>query len=118
MKMRYVVDVEMKRGYSPMTERRVETAVWDAAPTPGSIRSLSATAGRVEEVVCGEGGLYGFAERKKGRIVIWLFDSTRIGVETNLELARTGKLRGFRKNGDYIAVRFNFKTSAWEPLTI
>ena len=44
MKIKYIVEVEMTDGFSPMTERRIETAVWDSCQFAGSIRNVSVKA--------------------------------------------------------------------------
>ena len=54
MKVKYIVEVDMKDGYSPMTERRIETAVWDSCQFAGSIRNVSVKAEILKEVKNGK----------------------------------------------------------------
>lgn len=108
MKMRYVVDVEMKGGYSPMTERRVETAVWDAAPTPGSIRSVSVVAGMVKDEVMGV-PLFASAVKRGGK---WY-----MGDYFNSSFKARGEVSRAKENnpeGEYAVMRYNEMTSTWE----
>ena len=113
MTMRYTIDVEMKRGYSPLTERHVETAVFDAAVTPSSIRSVSVKAGLVRDEVKVL-DLFAYAQRKGDKWVLLDYFNTHKKAANAVKRAKVNTLTAFKKDGEFAVMMFNPNTSTWE----
>lgn len=112
MKARYIVDVEMKEGYSPMTERRVETAVWDCAPTTGSIRNVSVCLDHCDTELGND--LFAYGELKGGKWKLLDFFNTYKKVANAVKRAKANTLLTFRKEGVFAAFHFSQNTGRWE----
>lgn len=115
MKARYTVEVEMKDGFSPMTERRIETAVWDSAPTLGAIRSVFVRRGDLkDELSVFAADLFAYAEWKAGKWVLLDYFNTHKKAENAACRAAVKTLTSFRKDGRFAVFHYNPQTSAWE----
>ena len=113
MKAKYTVEVEMKEGYSPMTERRIETAVWDSAPTQGSIRNVSVRGGNVsDDLSVFAADLFAYGERRGGKWVLLDYFNTHTKAANAVKRANT--LRAFCKDKEFAVFLFNPNTSVWE----
>ncbi len=117
MKAKYTVEVEMKEGYSPMTERRIETAVWDSAPTKGSIRNVSVRGGNVtmveDDVVLGN-DLYAYGVKEGGKWKLLDFFNTHKRAANAVKRARANTLRAFCKDKEFAVFVFDPHTSTWK----
>jgi len=113
MNARYVVDIEMKDGFSPMTERTVESAIWDGDPTFGSIRSVTVQRGDPKERVVGV-DLFAYAEWKAGKWVLLDYFNTHKKAVNAATRAMLNTLTAFRKDGRFAVFHYNPNTSAWE----
>ena len=103
----------MKNGHSPMTERRVESAVWDSHPILGSIRNVSVRRGDVVNEVL---GIDLFAYAWKDGVTWKLLDyfNTHTKAVNAVKRARINSLRSFKKDKEFAVFQFNPKTSVWE----
>ena len=115
MKEKYTVEVEMKDGYSPMTERRIETAVWDSAPNPGSIRNVSVRGGNVsDDLSVFAADLFAYGERMGGKWVMLDYFNTHTKAANAVKRATVNNLRAFEKDKEFAVFKFNPNTSTWE----
>ena len=115
MKAKYTVEVEMKEGYSPMTERRIETAVWDSAPTPGAIRNVSVRGSNVsDELSVFAADLFAYGERRGGKWVMLDYFNTHRKAENAKDRARANTFLAFRKDGEFAVFQYNPQSSVWE----
>lgn len=115
MKAKYTVEVEMKEGYSPMSERRIETAVWDTAPIQGSIRNVFVRGGIVSDdlsVFAAE--LFAYGERRGGKWVLLDYFNTHTKAANAVKRAKVNMLRAFKKDVEFAVFQFNPNTSVWE----
>lgn len=115
MKAKYTVEVEMKEGYSPMTERRIETAVWNCAPTQGSIRNVSVRGGNMsDDLSVFAADLFAYGERRGGKWVLLDYFNTHTKAANAVKRARVNTLRAFCKDKEFAVFLFNPDTSVWE----
>lgn len=115
MKAKYTVEVEMKEGYSPMTERRIETAVWDSTPTQGSIRNVSVRGGNMsDDLSVFAADLFAYGERRRGKWVLLDYFNTHTKAANAVKRARVNSLRAFKKDVEFAVFLFNPDTSVWE----
>lgn len=111
MKARYTVDVEMKDGFSPMTERTVESAIWDGDPTFGSIRSVFVRRGDLkDELSVFAADLFAYAEWKAGKWVLLDYFNTHKKAENAAYRAAVNNFT----DGRFAVFHYNPQTSAWE----
>jgi hypothetical protein len=113
MKVRYLVEVEMKSGYSPMTERRVESAVWDSHPMLGSIRNVSVRRGDVVNEVRGI-DLFAYAWKDGKTWKLLDYFNTHTKAANAVKRATVNSLRAFKKDVEFAVFQFNPNTSVWE----
>ena len=115
MKAKYIVEVEMKEGYSQMTERRIEIAVWDSAPTPGSIRNVSVRGGNVsDDLSVFAADLFAYGERRGGKWVMLDYFNTHTKAANAVKRVRVSYPRAFLKDKEFAVFKFNPNTSVWE----
>ena len=115
MKARYTVDVEMKDGFSPMTERTVESAIWDGDPTFGSIRSVFVRRGDLkDELSVFAADLFAYAEWKAGKWVLLDYFNTHKKAENAAARAMLNTKTALGKETEFGVFQFNPQTSAWE----
>ena len=115
MNVRYLVEVEMKKGYSPMTERRIETAVWDSAPIQGSIRNVSVRGGKVsDDLSVFAADLFAYGERRGGKWVMLDYFNTHTKAANAVKRARVNNLRAFEKDKEFAVFQYNPNTFVWE----
>lgn len=108
MRARYTVEVEMKEGFSPMTTRRIETAVWDSAPIPGAIRNVTVVRSDVKDKVFGC-DLFGLGQKLVDTWLIEDYYNTHRKAENAVRKARESVPEGV-----YAVFKYNPKTSVWE----
>ena len=113
MKARYTIEVEMKDGFSPMTERRIETAVWDSAPTTGAIRSVSVRRGDLKENVKAL-DIFGLAQRGRDNWFLLDYFNSHTKAVNAVKRATVNSLKAFKKDMEYAVFHYNPKTSVWE----
>lgn len=113
MKAVYKVEVNMKRGFSPLTERRVETAVHGCEPTHGSIRNV-AVAMSIEGVdVMFQGDLFAYGEKRGERWVLIDFFTTAKKAENAAARARERTKSAFGIEGIFAVFKYSPRTSVW-----
>lgn len=118
MKVRYLVEVEMEDGIPPMTEKTVESAIWDGYPFfTGGIRSVSVKRGDVTtvvgDVVLGN-DLYAYGVKEGGKWKLLDFFNTHKKAANAVKRARVNTLRAFSKDKEFAVFQFNPNTSVWE----
>lgn len=114
MKAKYTVEVEMKDGYSPMTEKRIETAVWDSAPTQGSISNVSVRGGKVsDDLPVFAADLFAYGWKDGGKWVLLDYFNTHTNAANAVKRARANNLRAFKKDKEFAAFMFDPQTSTW-----
>lgn len=115
MKAKYTVEVEMREGDSPMTERRIETAVWDCAQTPGSIRNVSVRGSNMsDDLSVFATDLFAYGVRSGGKWELQDYFNTYTKAVNAVKRVRVNTLRFFKKDVEIAVFQFNPNTSVWE----
>jgi len=118
MKVRYLVEVEMEDGIPPMTEKTVESAIWDGYPFfTGGIRSVSVKRGDMtmvkDDVVLGN-DLYAYGVKEGEKWKLLDFFNTHKRAANAVKRARANTLRAFCKDKEFAVFVFDPHTSTWK----